>query len=167
MKIRFLHRNLKVLVTRISGDFNIYSKTNNKWDMKLTRGSFKVSDKLIYDKILEKIVEMQDVYKYSMSNSVHTIKEKGEWKIYKETRLDISGTRVLPNCYSYMIFDIDRGEVIDVDVDIPKLCPPKHGRNGPNIIIVFEGYGNKISTFENLPEEVKELIELKNEEPKR
>jgi len=131
-KVRFLHRNLKILVTRISGLFNIYSEEKKAWDKKFTKGSF-VIDKSMYDDILEEIAKMQNVYLYEVT--IDTISRNSK-KIRAKKHipcLDTDG--YIPDLthfglpfrkLSYMIFAIYDGEVggRGTYADIPKIDKP-------------------------------------------
>ena len=139
MKIRFMHRHLKVLVTRISGFFNI--EIENGWDSKLTQGSFKISDNLIYDVILKKITEVTSLTRYTYD--IHTK------KIYHS----ISSPSFLTR-QGHIIFEIKHGKVVDVEVDNPipieTIFSTETGR------IIFE------KSKEELPKTVKKFLDKKN-----
>ena len=60
MKIRFHRTNMKVLVTRISGAFQVYSDAEKRWTDALTQGSFKCPS-LNYNKILQSLTIIDEI----------------------------------------------------------------------------------------------------------
>ena len=165
MKIRFRHRNLKILVTRISGMFNI-CKSDGTWDKKLTRGSFKVTEKPIYDKILEQITEIQDQVLYELESS--GLQRQAQ----QQVPLALPAIRVnagLRGGYenslpAYIVFEISNGIVIDVSVKNPSIKPPIKLRSGNIYFYAKKGqsiYGYLKVSKEELNEILRNVTELK------
>jgi len=59
MEIRFERRKLKLLVTRISGQYYVLNAENNQWSKFTLKGSFKIKYKSIYDSVLTCINAIQ------------------------------------------------------------------------------------------------------------
>ena len=143
MKIKFYQRNLKVLVTRISGKFNIYSETNKKWDPKLTKGSFRVNDDVLYDKILEKITEIKEIkwYQYHNCNDI--------WEYDYTSCLKSFFYRE-----GFLIFTVKNGVITDVEVGNHKE-KINYYNNSYFHIIEFSSYLSfNVKNLDELPQNV-------------
>jgi hypothetical protein len=64
MKVRFRYNDVKILVTRISGDFQIYDDDEKRWTTGFSKGSFKITNKNIYDDILKILIRVDKEKKF-------------------------------------------------------------------------------------------------------
>ena len=108
MKIKFVQPNIKVLVTRISGKFHIYNEDEQKWDEKLTQGSFKCEGEM-YDRILKAISEMKSLYRYRITKDC----------------CELQLVYLMSSSCSTIHFDIVAGRITDVKIKNPEVLKPE------------------------------------------
>jgi len=161
MIVRFKHGHLKILVTRISGFFNIYSEEKQCWDKKVTRGSFKIKNERIYDATLEKINAMKGAYEYKIY--LYDLLRAYHHQ-FKELAYQPTSPHLVEE--GYIVFEVNKGVVVNVDVSNPKINSnevviyrPHPDSNDEIYIRVLHELGNPEHRLTKIPNEVVNFLE--------
>ncbi len=80
-KIRFEKHQMKLLVTRISGIYEIFNDKKKEWSREANDGSFKINNPKIYDELLSILSEAHTYIPFSKENS--TLSPFSDWIVFE------------------------------------------------------------------------------------